>query len=143
MKKEEREEENELEEDDSCESFNEEKLQNIMSGEKSEKSLKVVDLLKKLKKKIKINQNNNKIKILKNTEINPKFIFAEWKNSFDSLPYKKSEQFQSFVDIQNYDISLKKMANIIKELLPQEKFKFFAKDPDNFENLIENVIEKY
>ena len=143
VKKEEREEENELEEDDSCESFNEEKLQNIMSGEKSEKSLKVVDLLKKLKKKIKINQNNNKIKILKNTEINPKFIFGEWKNSFDSLPYKKSEQFQSFVDIQNYDISLKKMANIIKELLPQEKFKFFAKDPDNFENLIENVIEKY
>ena len=88
----------------------------------------------KLKKKIKINQNNNKIKILKNTEINPKFIFSESKTSFIILPYKKSKQFQSFVDIRNYDISLKKIANIIKEFLPQEQFKFFVKDLDNFEN---------
>ena len=141
--KEESEEEKELEEYEQCESFNEEKLKNIMSGEKSEKSLKVIDLLVKLKKKIKINKNNSRIKILKNTEINPKFIFSEWMNSFDTLPYKKSKTFESFVDIKNYGISLKKMGILIKELLPQEQFNFFVKDPDNFENMIETVIEQY
>ena len=70
--KEESEEEKEFEEEVNLyEDLDEEKLKNIMEGKESKKSLKVVDLLVKLKKKIKINQNNSKINILKNTEINP------------------------------------------------------------------------
>ena len=121
--------------------FDEEKLNNIMLGNERESNLRISDLLKSLKDKIILNKKNKKLNKLKINEITPTFFYESWKKSFFILDYKKDEIFKKYVDLNKSNISLEEIGEIIKQLLNQEQFFFFRKDPDDFENLVKREIE--
>ena len=132
--------EHQEESDESEDIFNEEKLEIIMLGKDKNSNIKISDLLKALKDKTILNKKNKKLSPLRNNEITPDFLYNSWKKSFDLPNYKRDHRFKRFVNFKENPIDLKDMEKIVKKLLSKEKFYFFQKDPDNFENLIERKI---
>ena len=129
-------EENEETNNNFEEVLDEEKLDNIMLGKERKSNLRISDLLKLLKNKIILNKKNKKLSKLKINEITPIFFYNSWEESFKILDYKKDENFKKYIDLKQGQVSLEEMGGIVRNLLNGEKFSFFQKDPDNFENLI-------
>ena len=94
-----------------------------------------------LRSKVNLNIKNTKINLGDDEEIISNF-FLSWKSSL-KITYKKTNEFIAFVNYSWNKVSLKDISNIIKILLDEKKFYFFAEDPDNFKNLIDETIEKY
>ena len=130
------------EEDKNSEIFDAKKLTELLSEKESKNQLNISRALKLLKSKVNLNLKNTKINLGGDGEINSHYYYLSWKSSL-KITYKKTNEFISFVNYSGNKVSLKDIGNIIKILLDGEKFYFFAEDPDNFENLIVETIEKY
>ena len=59
------------------------------------------------------------------------------------MQYKQAANYKCFVDIKLYYISLEDMEDCLKKLLVGEKFSIFNQNPENYEESITNIIEKY
>ena len=103
----------------------------LLLGKERKSNLRISDLLKLLKNKIILNKKNKKLSKLKINEITPIFFYNSWEESFKILDY---ENFKKYIDLKQGQVSIEE--KIIKNLLNGEKFIFFQRDPDNFENLI-------
>ena len=121
----------------------ENKLIKIMSGKSSVSKIKTSNLLRIFKDKALLNKRNNEILSIENKEVNPSFYYLSWKTSFKDIEYKKTKEFQNFVDFERNKISLNDMNNYVKKLLENETFNFFKEDPDDNDNLINEIIDEY
>ena len=119
-----------------------EMIKKIMS-EENNNDIKINDLWKILKEKIRNNDKGIKdITIKVNQIINPSYFYNLWKNSFIKERYKKSMNYNSFVKESNIKTA-KEMNDILVKLLPNYKINFFDEDPSKFSKKIKNKIVSY
>ena len=119
-----------------------EMIKKIMS-EENNNDIKINDLWKILKEKIRNNDKGIKdIAIKVNQIINPSYFYNLWKNSFKKERYKKSMNYNSFVKESNIKTA-KEMNDILVKLLPNYKINFFDEDPSKFSKKIKNKIVSY
>ena len=106
-------------------------IKKLLSG-KNNNNVSIKNLRKTLEKKIKNNQEENKILALQENEIIDKtHLYKRWKESFEKEDYKKEPNYKIFIrkdDIQ----SRTKMKNLILELLPKYHINLFSDNPSNF-----------
>ena len=120
------------------------RIENIMSGENNQETLKINSLLKILFNKIKvnyINDNSDETKH-KHEEIDSNFFYSLWKESFEKQKYKKGKDYKRFIKKDKIE-SIEKMGKTIKYLLPDLKYELFGEDPRRFENRISTSISQY
>lgn len=130
--------------DDDEKLFDEKKLNKIILGEYSDENLKSSYLLKTLKKKLKLNlEARELLRFISDNKININLVYETWKNTFNDMQYKQAANYKCFVDIKLYSISLEDMEDCLKKLLMGEKFSIFNLKPENYEESITNIIEKY
>ena len=118
------------------------RIQNIMSGDDLNENIAIKNLLLTLKQKIILNKNKTPKIVAQNQELNPAYFYSKWKESFNEIPYKKKNNYKQFIDKKQI-ISMKEMGNYVKKLLPDVEYDLFEKDPENFEELIDAIIQKY
>jgi len=94
--------------------------------------------LSKLIKLIKLNKDNknygNTI-----TQINAEMFYKLWKNSFQTENIKKKDNYVKYIKLDKIQ-SLKKMGNLLCELLDGINVDVFVDDPKNIDKIIETRI---
>ena len=94
--------------------------------------------LSKLIKLIKLNKDNknydNAI-----TQINAEMFYKLWKNSFQTENIKKKDNYVKYIKLDKIQ-SLKKMGNLLCELLDGINVDVFVDDPKNIDKIIETRI---
>ena len=94
--------------------------------------------LSKLIKLIKLNKDNknydNAI-----TQINAEMFYKLWKNSFETENIKKKDNYVKYIKLDKIQ-SLKKMGNLLCELLDGINVDVFVDDPKNIDKIIETRI---
>ena len=119
-----------------------EMIKKIMS-EENNNDIKINDLWKILKEKIRNNDKGIKdIAIKVNQIINPSYFYNLWKNSFKTERYKKLKKYKSFIK-ESHIKTAKEMNNILVKLLPNYEVNFFDEDPSRFSKKIKNEIASY
>ena len=119
-----------------------EMIKKIMS-EENNNDIKINDLWKILKEKIRNNDKGIKdIAIKVNQIINPSYFYNLWKNSFKTERYKKLKKYKSFCK-ESHIKTAKEMNNILVKLLPNYEVNFFDEDPSRFSKKIKNEIASY
>ena len=145
--KEEREEEKEVgdleEGKEGEEKFDEKKLKSIMQGDDYGENITITNLLMTLESKLNSNKNIDKKTKFESEEINSDFFYKSWIKSFKTLKYKKQENYKVFVNFESSSLLLENVPKIIKKLLKKEKIEVFDADPENIEDNITEIIEKY
>ena len=145
--KEEREEEKEVgdleEGKEGEEKFDEKKLKSIMQGDDYGENLTIINLLMTLESKLNSNKNIDKKTKFESEEINSDFFYKSWIKSFKTLKYKKQENYKVFVNFESSSLLFENVPKIIKKLLKKEKIEVFDADPENIEDNITEIIEKY
>ena len=145
--KEEREEEKEVgdleEGKEGEEKFDEKKLKSIMQGDDYGENITITNLLMTLESKLNSNKNIDKKNKFESEEINSDFFYKSWIKSFKTLKYKKQENYKVFVNLDSISLLFENVPKIIKKLLKKEKIEVFDADPENIEDNITEIIEKY
>ena len=125
------------------EKFDEKKLKNIMQGDNYGENITITNLLMTLESKLNSNKNIDKKTKFESEEINSDFFYKSWIKSFKTLKYKKQENYKVFVNFESSSLLLENVPKIIKKLLKKEKIEVFDADPENIEDNITEIIEKY
>ena len=125
------------------EKFDENKLKSIMQGDDYGENITITNLLMTLESKLNSNKNIDKKTKFESEEINSDFFYKSWIKSFKTLKYKKQENYKVFVNFESSSLLLENVPKIIKKLLKKEKIEVFDADPENIEDNITEIIEKY
>jgi hypothetical protein len=125
------------------EKFDENKLKSIIQGDDYGENITITNLLMTLESKLNSNKNIDKKTKFESEEINSDFFYKSWIKSFKTLKYKKQENYKVFVNFESSSLLLENVPKIIKKLLKKEKIEVFDADPENIEDNITEIIEKY
>ena len=117
-------------------------IKKLLSG-KNNNNVSIKNLRETLEKKIKNNQEENKILALRGNEIIDKtHLYKSWKESFEKEGYKKQPNYKIFIK-KDYIQSRTEMKNLILKLLPTYHINLFSDDPSNFSKRIKAQISGY
>ena len=114
-----------------------------MQGDDYGENITITNLLMTLESKLNSNKNSDKKTKFESEEINSDFFYKSWIKSFKTLKYKKQENYKVFVNFESSSLLLENVPKIIKKLLKKEKIEVFDADPENIEDNITEIIEKY
>ena len=124
----------EKEENENCEfidyfkddknSLTEERLERILSGKYDTEEIKISNLLKILRIKLKENEEIKKLYLFSKISFDENYFYNTWKKTFYLYPYKKEEKFKEFVNVEKYPISLDEIKEIIKNLISEKALGF-------------------
>lgn len=105
--------------------------------------IKTSDLLNTLRAQIKHNRKKIKnINDIFNRKLGSSYFYKFWKKSFDKENYKKTKEYNKFIQ-RKYIVSSKEMNLQLKQLLPKYKVKFFDQDPSQLMKRIDAIIYSY
>ena len=94
-------------------------------------NLKEYDLNNEIKKLIQlIEKNSEKKNLLENNgiEINSKYFYSEWLNTFSKEKYKQKQDYMQYFK-KDEIIGLKEMGLFVCEILKNKKLRMFINDP--------------
>ena len=103
------------------------------------KEIDITSKIEKLIKLIKVNQKGKKNISDNIPEINGEYLYKLWKNSFDTLAYKKNKRYIKYIPKNNKKLSLKKMGLLVCDLLKGIKITLFVNDPTNIDKNIPTI----
>ena len=122
---------------ESNDKINEEEIKKIIQN--NMKEIDITSKIEKLIKLIKVNQKGKKNISDNIPEINGKYLYKLWKNSFDTLAYKKNKRYIKYIPKNNKKLSLKKMGLLVCDLLKGIKITLFVNDPTNIDKNIPTI----
>ena len=99
-------------------------------------------IVKEIKEYAKMIMKIEKDKIKQIQIIDSKYIFKEWKKSFNNN-YKSEKEYQKIVEINKLnDLKIDDIKNSLLKLVNNVKFKIFSEDPSKFPNMIKSIFPK-
>ncbi len=104
--------------------------------------LKEYDLNNEIKKLIQlIEKNSEKKNLLENNgiEINSKYFYSEWLNTFSKEKYKQKQDYMQYFK-KDEIIGLKEMGLFVCEILKNKKLRMFIDDPKGVNKNIKNDL---
>ena len=104
--------------------------------------LKEYDLNNEIKKLIQlIEKNSEKKNLLENNdiEINSKYFYSEWLNTFSKEKYKQKKYYMQYFK-KDKIIGLKEMGLFVCGILKNQKLRMFINDPQGVNKNIENKL---
>ena len=97
---------------------------------------------KQIKKLIKLIVNNNDFKNLIETEgveINCKYLYNKWKETFKRHNYKKKKEYQEYFK-EGKITTLEEMGKFVCKILKEKKLKIFITDPKGVDKNIKKML---
>ena len=117
------------------------RIEKILS--KNNNNIKINELKRIIKEKIKSNKKDIKeIAFKTNQIINPFYFYNLWKDSFTKEKYKSSEKYKIFIKVK-YIMSSEKMNSLLNKSLCKYKINFFDEEPSIFTKKITKTISQY
>ena len=100
------------------------------------KNLEEFKVGKQIKKLIKLIVNNNDLKNLienEEEEINCKYLYNKWKETFKLENYKKKKEYQEYFKEEKIN-TLEEMGKFVCKILKEKKLKIFIGNSNNIKN---------
>ena len=117
--------------------YDEKEIKNVVKN-----NLEEFNVGKQIKKLIKLIVNNNDFKNLIETEgveINCKYLYNKWKETFKSQNYKKKKEYQEYFK-EGKITTLEEMGKFVCKILKEKKLKIFITDPKGVDKNIKKIL---
>ena len=117
--------------------YDEKEIKNVVKN-----NLEEFNVGKQIKKLIKLIVNNNDFKNLIETEgveINCKYLYNKWKETFKSQNYKKKKEYQEYFK-EGKITTLEEMGKFVCKILKEKKLKIFITDPKGVDKNIKKML---
>ena len=117
--------------------YDEKEIKNVVKN-----NLEEFNVGKQIKKLIKLIVHNNDFKNLIETEgveINCKYLYNKWKETFKSQNYKKKKEYQEYFK-EGKITTLEEMGKFVCKILKEKKLKIFITDPKGVDKNIKKML---
>ena len=117
--------------------YDEKEIKNVVKN-----NLEEFNVGKQIKKLIKLIVHNNDFKNLIETEgveINCKYLYNKWKETFKSQNYKKKKEYQEYFK-EGKITTLEEMGKFVCKILKEKKLKIFITDPKGVDKNIKKMF---
>ena len=117
--------------------YDEKEIKNVVKN-----NLEEFNVGKQIKKLIKLIVNNNDFKNLIETEgveINCKYLYNKWKETFKRQNYKKKKEYQEYFK-EGKITTLEEMGKFVCKILKEKKLKIFITDPKGVDKNIKKML---
>ena len=117
--------------------YDEKEIKNVVKN-----NLEEFNVGKQIKKLIKLIVNNNDFKNLienEEEEINFKYLYNKWKETFKSENYKKKKEYQEYFKEEKIN-TLEEMGKFVCKILKEKKLKIFITDPKGVDKNIKKML---
>ena len=117
--------------------YDEKEIKNVVKN-----NLEEFNVGKQIKKLIKLIVNNNDLKNLienEEEEINCKYLYNKWKETFKRENYKKKKEYQEYFKEEKIT-TLEEMGRFVCKILKEKKLKIFITDPKGVDKNIKKKL---
>ena len=117
--------------------YDEKEIKNVVKN-----NLEEFNVGKQIKKLIKLIVHNNDFKNLIETEgveINCKYLYNKWKETFKRQNYKKKKEYQEYFK-EGKITTLEEMGKFVCKILKEKKLKIFITDPKGVDKNIKKML---